>query len=195
MRARTMPRASASVRAAADLASDHAIDVAIDQASSVTLEPRFESARAHTQVGSEAQRKGVSMHSERFEGRRGLSPAVLVQRGIDLTHGRPTSEDDPRLPIVDGPIRARALFEAACARDYGKGCHMLGVQIAEGMIPDDGTGAAGYYRRGCALDYHRSCAALAELARAGQIVADADLLEAKACLLAGPRSSYCLPRE
>lgn len=155
----------------------------------------FESGRARVQVGSEGQRKlGVTMQSERLDARRGLSAATLVERGIDLTHGRPTPEDDPRLPIVDGPLRARTLFEAACARDYGKGCHMLGVQIAEGMIPDDGAGAAQHYRRGCALDYHRSCAALAELARAGQIVADADRLDAKACRLAGPDSSYCSPR-
>lgn len=167
-----------------------------EQASAVAIpQQSFESARARVQVGSEAQRKlGVTVQSERFDVRRGLSAAALVERGIDLTHGRPTPEDDPRLPIVDGPLRARALFEAACERDYGKGCHMLGVQIAEGMIPDDGAGAAQHYRRGCALDYHRSCAALADLARAGQIVADADRLDAKACRLAGPDSSYCSPR-
>lgn len=164
----------------------------------IASQSRFESARAHLQVGAEQRRRGMSVRSDRFELHGELSPAKLVERGIDLTHGRPTPQDDPRLPIVDGPIRARALFEAACARDYGKGCHMLGVQIAEGMIPDDrydGSGAAEHYRRGCALDYHRSCAALADLARAGRIVADADLLEAKACLLAGPNSSYCRLRE
>lgn len=182
----------------------------IDEAPAAAPQRRFESARARVQVGSEAQRStAVTVHSERLElvrelppggrelppGGRELSPAALVERGIDLTHGRPTPADDPRLPIVDGPLRARALFEAACARNYGKGCHMLGVQIAESMIPDDGAGAAQHYRRGCALDYHRSCAALADLARAGQIVADADRLDAKACRLAGPDSSYCRPRE
>jgi hypothetical protein len=164
--------------------------------SPVTSQPRFDTGRAHVEVGSEAQqRKAVQIRSEQFELASELSPALLVQRGIDLTHGRPTPEDDPRLPIVDGPLRARELFEAACARKHGKGCHMLGVQIAEGMIPDVGVSAADYYRRGCALDYHRSCAALADLARAGEISADADALDAKACALAGPDSSYCVPRE
>ncbi len=154
---------------------------------------RFEASRARNLVGSEARRDAVVVQSKRFNLRHDLSPATLVERGIDLTHGRPTPEDDPRLPILDGPVRARALFQAACARDYGKGCHMLGVQLAEGMITDDDASAAEYYRRGCALDYHRSCAALADLARAGQIDADVSMLEAKACLLAGPGSSFCAP--
>jgi hypothetical protein len=163
--------------------------------SPVTTQQRFDSGRTHIEVGSEGQRKAVKIRSEQIDLHRDLSPTVLVQRGIDLTHGRPTPEDDPRLPVVDGPLRARELFEAACALEHGKGCHMLGVQIAEGMIPNEGTSAADYYRRGCALDYHRSCAALADLARAGEISADADALDAKACALAGPESSYCGPRE
>ncbi|MFO7563212.1 MAG: hypothetical protein R6X02_11260 [Enhygromyxa sp.] len=154
---------------------------------------RFASAHARVAVGSEAQRKPVVAKTQRFDLRGEISPASLVERGIDLTHGRPTAEDDPRLPILDGPARARELFEVACARDHGKGCHMLGVQIAEGMVPDDGAGPAAHYRRGCELDYHRSCAALADLARAGEIVADADSLDEKACRLAGAGSSYCRP--
>lgn len=159
----------------------------------VDAQPSFTDGRARVAVGSEARRKSVTVHSRRINLDRELSPELLVERGIDLTHGRPTPDDDPRLPIVDGPVRARALFEAACARDYGKGCHMLGVQIAEGMVADDGAGPAEHYRRGCDLHYHRSCAALADLARAGDIDADADLLEAKACLLAGAGSSFCRP--
>ncbi len=160
---------------------------------SAATQSSFEAARARVEVGAEGRRKRTVVHSKRFDLHQELSAEHMVERGIDLTHGRPNPEDDPRVPIVDGPKRARALFEAACARDYGKGCHMLGVQIAEGMVPDDGAGPAEHYRRGCALDYHRSCAALADLARAGEIVADVSLLDAKACLLAGPDSSYCLP--
>jgi hypothetical protein len=184
-----------SRRSAADLSEDiDPIDHVdhVDHVDPVAVELQFESARGRIEVGSEAQPStAVTMHSKRIELHRELSPASLVERGIDLTHGRPTPQDDPRVPIVDGPVRARALFEAACAREYGKGCHMLGVQIAEGMIADDGAGPAAHYRRGCALEYHRSCAALADLARAGEIDADADQLDAKACQLAGPASSYC----
>lgn len=155
---------------------------------------RFDAARASVEVGSTNTRKPTVVQTRRFDVDRDLSPALLVERGIDLTHGRPAAEDDPRLPVVDGPKRARALFEAACEQNYGKGCHMLGVQIAEGMTSDESADPAHYYRRGCALDYHRSCAALADLARAGEIIADVSLLDAKACLLAGPTSSYCLPK-
>lgn len=154
---------------------------------------QFATASARVVVGSEERRKSLAIQSRRFDLLGELSPASMVERGIDLTHGRPAGNDDPRVPILDGPERARELFEAACARRYGKGCHMLGVQIAEGMVPDDGAGPAVHYRRGCELDYHRSCAALADLARIGKIVADADVLDAKACRLAGADSSYCRP--
>jgi TPR repeat protein len=152
----------------------------------------FVDGRARVEVGSDAASSPLEHQVERIDLYRELSPALLVERGIDLTHGRPTPADDPRAPVVDGPERARAMFAAACERDFGKGCHMLGVQIAEGMIVDaDDPDPAAHYRRGCELDYARSCGLLAELARAGSVPDEPGLLEAKACLLAGPGSRYC----
>jgi len=153
---------------------------------------RLHTGRIRTAVMAESHADPITLQTMRFDLHGDLPSALLVERGIDLTHGRPTAEDDPRSPIVGGPERARPLFQAACDRNFGKGCHMLGVQIAERMLDDEqGAGPAAHYERGCELGYHRSCAALADLALAGLVTADATLLEAKACLLAGPRSSYC----